>query len=208
MGWRATLVEEAGLRRISLLAALIACSLPDIAQATAPSRLVADASMASLQADATDHDLYASFAMKDAFSDEIREKIASGLPVTFTYYLEVARRRALWFDKILLRKTVTTTVTYDTLTHQYSLSKKVNDEVTESSVAVNEPDMMRWMTNLERVRLADPTILDGGEDDSLYVRVKSRLQKRFILFFIPWDVETGWEKVRLSLSGEGTIRGR
>ncbi len=165
-------------------------------------------SLSALNADAAGHDLYASFSLRDAFSDEVRESIDSGLPVTFTYYLEVARRRPLWFDKILVRKSVATTVTYDTLTHQYSLSKRVNDEVTETSVAVNETDMMRWMTNLERVRLADPTTLTGAEDGSLYLRVKSRLQKRFILFFIPWDVETGWEKVRLSFPVEGTSSDR
>ncbi|HET6373360.1 MAG TPA: DUF4390 domain-containing protein [Candidatus Polarisedimenticolia bacterium] len=167
-----------------------------------------EAYLSTLSADATAHDLYASFAVKDAFSEDLRQQVATGLPVTFTYYVEVAKRRPFWFDKILLTKTLSTTVTYDTLTHQYSLSKKVNDEVTETSVAVDEKDMMRWMTTLDRVRLGDPTSLEGVKDDSIYVRVKSRLQKKFILFFLPWDVETGWEKVRVSLSGEGTLSGR
>jgi len=205
-------MEARGLRRFNVLfslAVVIGAAFPGRAFAGLTFWAVTPgASMGALRADATEHDLYASFVLSDGFSDEVREKIASGLPVTFTYYLEVARRRPLWFDKILLRKTVTTTVTYDTLTHQYSLSKKVNDEVTESSVAVNDADMMRWMTSLERVRLADPTTLGDVEGDSLYIRVKSRLQKRFVLFFIPWDLETGWEKVRLSLAGDGTIRGR
>ena len=188
---------------------LVGLALPASAvEPSGPARLSGDASVASLTTDTTEHDLYASFSLRDAFTEDVREKIATGLPVTFTYYLEVARRRPFWFDKVLLRKTVTTTVTFDTLTHQYTLSKSVNDEVTESSVAVNEYEMMRWMTNLERVRLADPTTLGGADDDSLYIRVKSRLQKRFILFFIPWDVETGWEKVRLSLSAMGTLGAR
>ena len=166
------------------------------------------AAVATLTTDATEHDIYASLAVTNAFDGEIRESIATGLPVTFSYYLEVARRRPLWFDKILVHKTVTTSVAYDTLTRQYSLTRRVNDEVTETSVAVDEAEMMRWMTRLDRVRLADATDLEGVEDGSLYVRVKSRLQRRFILYFIPWDVETGWEKVRLNLSREGTGRGR
>jgi hypothetical protein len=170
--------------------------------------LASDISITALNAAATEHDLYATFGVRNAFTGEVRERIASGLPVTFTYFLEVARRRPLWFDKILVRKTVATTVTYDTLTHQYSLLKRVNDEVTETSVAVEESEMMRWMTTLERVRLADPTALGWADDGSLYVRVKSRLQKRFVLFFIPWDVETGWEKVRLSHSSVGAGHGR
>ena len=165
------------MRRSGVLLFLSCCLFAGttVLAAPVPSTLLADASVASLRTSTTDHDIYASFALNNAFSEDIREKIGTGLPVTFTYYLEVANRRPLWFDKVLLRKTVTTTVTYDTLTHQYSLSKKVNDEVTESSVAINESEMMRWMTNLERVRLADPTILGGVDKDSLYIRVKSRL---------------------------------
>ena len=166
------------------------------------------AAVATLTADATQHDLYATLAVTGAFDGELREQIATGLPVTFSYFLEVARRRALWFDKVLVHKTVTTTVTLDTLTRQYSLTRRVNDEVTETSVAVDEAEMMRWMTRLDHVRLADPSALEGVEDGSLYVRVKSRFQRKFILYFIPWEVETGWERVRLSFPREGTGRGR
>jgi hypothetical protein len=166
------------------------------------------ASLSAVKADAAGHDLYASFDLRDAFTDEVREEIATGLPITFTHYLEVVRRRPLWFDKTLVTKTISTTVTYDTLTRHYTLSKRVNDEVIETSVAVEESDMMRWMTSIERVRLADPTTLEGIESDSLYVRVKSRLRKKFVLLFVPWAVETRWEKTGLSFSEEGTIRGR
>ncbi|HKY33766.1 MAG TPA: DUF4390 domain-containing protein [Candidatus Polarisedimenticolia bacterium] len=162
------------------------------------------ASVGSIETSATAHDLYASFSVRDAFDEDVRERLASGLPVEFTHYVEVARRRALWFDKTVLRKTITTTVTFDTLTRQYSLSKKVNDEVAETSVAVNEADMERWMTRLDQVRLGDPALMEGLEEGSLYIRVKSRLVRRFVLLFIPWDVETGWERVKVSLRSEVT----
>ena len=164
--------------------------------------------VADLRADASGHDLYVSYLVTEAFNDEIREGINTGIPITFTHHLEVARRRALWIDKVLARKTVTTTVTLDTLTRQYSLTRRVDDEVTETAVAVNEADMIRWMTSLDRIRLADPSTLTADAGDSLYVRVKSELQRKFVLFFLPWDVETGWEKVRLSLTPEPAVRAR
>src|SRR4029450_6952148 len=37
--------------------------------------------------DATEHDIYASLAVTGAFDSEIRESIATGLPVTFSYDL-------------------------------------------------------------------------------------------------------------------------
>lgn len=204
--------ETDGLTQIGLL--LIVVGLAPTGEAAYEPGLITwavmapGAAVATLTTDTTEHDIYASIAITGAFDGEVRESIATGLPVTFSYYLEVARRRLLWFDKILVHKTVTTTVAYDTLTRQYSLTRRVNDEVTETSVAVDEAEMMRWMTRLNRVRLADPAALEGVEDGSLYVRVKSRFQRRFILYFIPWEVETGWEKVRLNLSREGTGRGR
>lgn len=161
-----------------------------------------EVALAGLRVDTTAHDLHVSFSVDGAFTREIRERIDSGLPVTFRYDLEVNRRRALWFDKTLVRKTVTTTVTYDTLSRQYSLARRVNDEVAETSVAVTESDMERWMTRLDRIRLADPSLLEHDPGDTLYVRVKSLLQRRFILFFIPSSTGTGWERVGLSLSGE------
>lgn len=161
-----------------------------------------DVTLAGLRVDATAHDLQVSFTVEGAFTREIRERIDSGLPVTFRYDVEVNRRRALWFDKTLVRKTVTTTVTYDTLSRQYTLARSVNDEVAETSVAVTEAEMMRWMTQLERIRLADPSLLENEPVDLLYVRVKSLLQRRFILFFIPSSTGTGWERVGLSLSAE------
>ena len=167
-----------------------------------------DASLADLRAEAADNDLVVSFQVLYALTPELRERIAAGLPVTFTHYLEVSRHRLLWFDRTLARKTVTTTVTYDTLTRQYKLTKEINDEVAETSVAVSEADMMRWMTDLDRVRLADASILEGADDDSLYIRVKSRIQKKFVLLFIPWSVDTGWQRVSVHIPGEPPGLGR
>lgn len=194
------------MRPLKTLVVAAGLALPALFAPVAPPALAA--SLAELRAETTDRDLYVSFHLREAFDEEARTNLSTGLPVTITYYLEVARRRPLWFDKTLVRKTVTTTAAYDTISRQYSLAKKVNDEVTETSVAVNEADMMRWMTHIERVRLADPALLDGVDKDSLYIRVKSRLRKRFVLFFIPWDVDTRWERIGLSPPGEGTSRAR
>lgn len=166
------------------------------------------ATISSLHADAGEHELYASFTIQGAFDEDVRERLSAGLPLEFVHYVEIARRRPLWFDKVLLRKTITTSVTFDTLTRQYSLSKKVNDEVAETSVAMHEAEAERWMTHIERVRLADPAQIGGEADGTLYLRVRSLLQKRFVLLFVPWDVQTGWEKVVLNLPGEAAIRAR
>jgi len=190
------------LRLIAEAALVLALTAPSV-----PPAASGKVSLAGLHVDATDHDLYVSFSVDGAFTPEVREAVASGLPVTFRHDVEVVRRRALWFDRTLVRKVVTTTVTCDTLTHQYSLARAINDEVAETKVAVNEADMMKWMTRLDRVRVADPAALEAGPEDVLYVRVKSLVQRRFILFFIPSSTGTDWVKVGLTLPG-GTAHAR
>jgi len=53
----------------------------------------------------------------------------------------------------------------------------------ETVVTDKMSDMERFMSSVDRLRLCDP--LDLAGDRSLYLRVKSRVQKRFVLFFIP-----------------------
>jgi hypothetical protein len=199
------------LRRITVLLLLIlwmgGSSPVPVGAATGTLGLAARATVVSLRTDAGEHDLFASFSVRGAFDAAARERLGAGLPLEFVHHVEIARRRALWFDKMVLRKTITTSVTYDTLTRQYSLSKKVNDEVAETSVAMHESEAERWMTQIDRVRLADPAQL-GGDGGQLYLRVRSVLQKRFVLLFVPWEVETGWEKLVLNLPGEAAIRAR
>lgn len=195
-------------RNAIILVTLMVISTQLVPARTPPWLMATRAAVDSLRTDATSQELFASFVVNGAFDDDARERLAAGLPLEFVHVIEVARRRTMWFDKMLLRKTITTTVTFDTLTRQYSLSKKVNDEVAETSVAMHEAEVEKWMTCFERVRLGDLSRIDRPRDGTLYVRVRSMLQKRFVLFFVPWDVETGWEKVTLRLPDEATTRAR
>jgi hypothetical protein len=57
--------------------------------------------------------------------------------------------------------------------------------------------MERFMASVDRLRICDP--LELGGDRALYLRVKSRVQKRFVFFFIPWNFETSWARIRLTV---------
>lgn len=160
------------------------------------------AEIRDLHVENTPHDLLASFVLWGGFSPEILEQIDSGLPVTFNHYVEINKRRPVWFDSTMVKKVISATVTYDTLTRQYRLSRSVNGEVVETEVSDKRSEMEMFMTSVERLRLCDPS--DLPSDEPLYIRVKSRVQKRFVLFFIPWDFETSWARVGLDLSGHGS----
>lgn len=150
-----------------------------------------------LQVTNTASDLFVSFALEGAFTEEILDQIHSGLPVTFVHYVEVRQRRTAWFDKTLIKKEIAATVTYDTLTRQYRLTRSVNGEVMDTAVTERVGEMERFMTGVERQRLCDPAELPG--ERRLALRVKSRMRRRFVLFFIPWNFETSWARIGLSL---------
>jgi len=153
-----------------------------------------------LQVENTPSDLFVSFALRGAFTPEIREQLDSGLPITFNHYVEIVHRRAAWFDSTRVEKVISTTATYDTLTRQYRLTRSVNGQMVETSLSDKAAEMERFMTEVERQRICDPTDLEG--DRSLVLRVKSRVQKRFVLFFIPWNFETSWARIRLTVPVE------
>lgn len=145
------------------------------------------------------HDLFVSFALQGAFTPEIREQLESGLPVTFNHYVEVLHRRPAWFDRTRIERVVSTTATYDTLTRQYRLTRRVNGELVETTLSDKGDEMEQFMTRVDRLRICDPADLAG--DRSLYLRVKSRVQKRFVFFFIPWNFETSWARIRFAVPG-------
>lgn len=188
------------LRRLATaLGALAAAGACLWLPAAAGARHAEDAEIRDLQVRNTASDLFVSFSLQGAFTPEIREQIESGLPVTFSHYLEIMQKRTAWFDNTLVKKEVTATVTYDTLTRQYRLTRSVNGEVVETAVTDRVGEMERFMTTVEQQRLCDPADLPG--DRRLALRVKSRIRRRFVFFFIPWNFETSWARIGLSLPG-------
>jgi len=144
--------------------------------------------------------LHVDFRVSGAFTDEVEEVIASGLPVTFHHVLRAYRRRPAWVDQRIAEKIITTSVTYDTLTKQYSVSRTVDGQMVGTLVTDKADDMKTWMTLFENIELPCEQAVEAL--DHYYVKVKSEIQNRFVFFFIPWDFETAWTRSSLIESYE------
>src|ERR1043166_4980883 len=59
-----------------------------------------------------------SFELQDAYDDEVRQAIDSGLKTTFTYDLELRMIVPAWVDRTIATATVRTSDQYDNLTRQ------------------------------------------------------------------------------------------
>src|SRR5258708_40243941 len=74
-----------------------------------------------------DNRVVVSFELNDAYTDTIREAIASGLRTTFTY--ELALRTPAWIDRTIATTVVAATDLYDNLTRRHTLTRTVDGRV-------------------------------------------------------------------------------
>src|ERR1700684_1009225 len=67
-----------------------------------------------------------SFELADAFTDEVRQAIASGLRTTFTYEIELRMIVPIWVDPKICTAVVSSVDQYDNLTRRHSLARTVD----------------------------------------------------------------------------------
>jgi hypothetical protein len=111
-----------------------------------------------------------SFELNDAYSEAVREAIASGLRTTFTYQLEL--RTPAWIDRTVGTTIVATTDQYDNLTRRHTLTRTVDGRVEDVLVTEDDAVVKTWLTKWTRVPVADTARLDPARD--YYVRVTTR----------------------------------
>jgi hypothetical protein len=152
-----------------------------------------------LQVEHADGAYRTSFRLSGAFDQYVLDTIASGLPVTFQYRVEVLQNRALWTDLVHLRRAVKVTVDFDSLTSQYHLTREVDGQVVDSAATDRPEDMRRWMAEIAGLDLGSLPE-DDGVTGRRTLRVKCRLLSRFSFFFFPRAVETRWVRVPLPVA--------
>jgi Domain of unknown function (DUF4390) len=113
-----------------------------------------------------------SFELNDAYSEAVREAIASGLRTTFSYDLEL-RARA-WVDRTIGTAVVATTDRYENLTRRHTLTRMVDGRLDDVLVTEDDAVVKTWLTKWNRVPVADTSKLDPARE--YYVRVTTHTQ--------------------------------
>jgi hypothetical protein len=111
-----------------------------------------------------------SFELNDAYTDAVREAIASGLRTTFTYELQL--RTPGWIDRTIGTTVVAMTDQYDNLNRRHTLTRTVDGRVEDVLVTEDDAVVKTWLTKWNRVPVADTAKLDPARD--YYVRVTTR----------------------------------
>jgi len=137
----------------------------------------------------TDGRISASFSAPDAFTDDSREVVKSGLPLIFTYLVEVRRPSTVWWDRTLGSETVSAQVKFDNLTSVYLVTKQQEGRVTWSKSTPKDEDMRAWITRFEDVTVRVSEQLEPNVDYYVHVRLQARPHLRFSMW--PFSREDG-----------------
>ena len=113
-----------------------------------------------------------SVELSDAYTDEVRQAIASGLRTTFTYTIDLRMLVPGWVDRTVASSTVSLSDQYDNLTRRHTLSRSIDGRIEDMTVTEDEGIVQTWLTKLNRVPVYDTSRLDATRD--YYVRITSR----------------------------------
>ena len=98
-----------------------------------------------------DDEVLVSFELADAYTNDVREAISSGLRTTFTYDLDLRMVAPLWMDRTIVTVVVSTTDQYDNLTRRHILTRTLDGHVEETLVTEDESVVGQWLTTFSRL---------------------------------------------------------
>ncbi len=138
-------------------------------------------------------------SIENCFTREMLEGIHTGIPVTFTFSVDLDQVRDMWWDKTLISHSFHHTLTYDGLNEKYhiTLSEK-NDRTLTTDSLEKAKEMMVEVNGLNVIEINKLL-----PDQPYTLRIKARLAEKtlplnihYIVPFISlWDFETDWRTI-------------
>lgn len=155
-----------------------------------------DAILTNVTVSNTRDDLLLYLNLEGAFSAKVKRTVLSGVPTTFSFFVNLNRVRNLWFDEQISEITVTHTIKYDNLRKEFIVSRSWKNNIPEITKSFQEA--RRLMTGINSLKVIPLKQLQKGEQYQL--RVKAQISKKtlpfhlhYVLFFMSlWDIETDW----------------
>jgi predicted DNA-binding protein YlxM (UPF0122 family) len=155
-----------------------------------------DAGLTNIIVTNTRDDLLLYLTVKDAFPAKIEETIHSGVPATFSFFVNLFAVRDLWFDKQIAEIKVTHSLKYDNLKKEYTVTRSW--EGGKLHVVKSYEEAKELMSEIDSLTIVPLDQLEKG--NQYQIRAKAELNKltlpfylHYVLFFVSlWDFETDW----------------
>ena len=158
-----------------------------------------DARLTNIIVTNTRDDLLLYFNVEGAFRDKMRTAILSGVPTSFSFFINLYKTRNLWIDKKLADMKITHTIKFNNLKNEYIVTRSWKGD--ESIVTQSFEEAQKLMTEVGSLKIASLGVLEKGS--RYQVRAKAELSKvtlpfylHYIFVFVSlWDFETDWYTV-------------
>ncbi len=139
--------------------------------------------------------LMAFVSLKEAFTSKLFEIVQSGVTTRFTFEIVLMRNRALIYDSVVKKQTLTHQVKYDTLKKAYTFSAKNGTDERTQKVTKSRGEMVDWMSEINGHAVIQVRDLEPG--NGYYLQVRAKLNSvnfafpfNYMLAFL--DIKTPW----------------
>jgi hypothetical protein len=134
--------------------------------------------------------------LKNGFSEEMLQGLHSGIPVKYSFFVELNRTRKHWADEHIVSMTFTHTLKYDTLKETYKVELEETNQKTFSFQSLAQAQ--KAMTEINGLKIIKLSSLIPN--DSYTLRIRAELSKKtlpmglhhIVPFISWWDIETDW----------------
>ena len=135
----------------------------------------------------------------DGFTEKIQEAISNGVPMGFTFEIELRKANTVWMDSLVSSNKVRHRIQFDSLKKMYRFSE-FGKNLKRNIITRKKARYQQLMLTLKDIPIAPIYKLDPNE--KYYVRVKADLETdrfwfpfNYIFFFVPFsEFETSWSQ--------------
>ena len=153
-----------------------------------------DARLTDIIVTNTRDDLLLYLKVEGAFREKMKTAIQSGVPTTFSFFIDLNRVRGFWPDEGIASLKATHTVKYNTLKKEYTLVRSWDNAGSVTTQSFAEAQLL--MTEIDSLKIVPLNKLVKGEQ--YQIRTKAELSRltlpfylHYILFFGSlWDFKT------------------
>ena len=148
----------------------------------------------------SDVDLLLFATVKNGFTQEMIDGVKSGIPIIFTYQMELVKTSSKWVDTTLVESVVTHTLTFDETNQQYKITFSDQSGKVMTTKVIEEAKQLMAELNGVKVIALSQLIPDAPYAIHFKVTLKKgapcRLgMHRLLPISALWNFETDWRTI-------------
>ena len=188
------------LMKLPLLRLMLLCGLLLLVSGSpAPAAGDRDPAIKDIIVTTSENDLLLFATVRNAFTEEMLAGVRQGLPVVFTFRMELVKARKLWLDITLVESKVTHTLTWDAEGQAYRVAFSEEDGRVVTTTSLDEARQLMTELNGVKVITLDQLVPDAPYAIHFKVTLKKGSLPLGLGALAPaavWgDFETDWRTI-------------